>query len=288
MTRCLLSQLSLVVAAVATANGLAAPSTPKPRLRFFNSGTCPYAQRAWIALEESGAEYETIVVDLQDKSQIFLDLYARANPLPDARAKVPVLQVGDDGIREGKDETVALCESQIIAEYIGEIFFTPGGKGSLILPSALDRARARLFTQLCGDRFAYFPLLRAGGSEKADALETFKKGLVDVDTFLRSTGNGPFLFGDRFTLAECNAAPFVQRCCSLLPAFTGPDSDMPGPAVDPLAICDQLRLDRLKKWIEAVLARPSVAATGIPEDILQISTARMLERFSNVEAAGRK
>jgi hypothetical protein len=66
--------------------------------------------------------------------------------------------------------------------------------------------------------------------------------------------DGMFLLGKRFSLAECNTAPFLQRCCAILPEFTG---------VDPLQLCDELGLGRLKGWIEAVLARPSVVKTGV-------------------------
>jgi hypothetical protein len=33
---------------------------------------------------------------------------------------------------------------------------------------------------------------------------------------------GPFLFGNAVSLAESNAAPFVQCVCTVLPALTGP------------------------------------------------------------------
>jgi glutathione S-transferase len=74
----------------------------------------------------------------------------------------------------------------------------------------------RLFTELCGPSFSYFPVLRPKGDQLKFPLDTFKEGLVIVDNFLQSLGrkdgdDGPFLFGEQFTLAECNAAPFLQR-----------------------------------------------------------------------------
>jgi len=232
-------------------------------------------------------------VDLQDKSEEFLNLYARANPLPNARAKVPLLQIGMDrnGADEESDTSVLLCESLIVAEYIAESFAPPDAKtaddgdGGLLPTRAADRATMRLFTELCAPNFSYFPLIRAQGTDDAESkLQTFKDGLVSVDAFLAKAGcgadDGPFLFGTRFSLAECNAAPFVTRCCAILPAFTGgDDGDL---VVDPIEICDELGLVRLKEWIEAVVSRPSVVATSVPKEDMLKSTSQMLERFASM------
>jgi hypothetical protein len=47
---------------------------------------------------------------------------------------------------------------------------------------------------------------------------------VATDAFLtrHGTEEGLFLFGNAFSLAEGNAAPFVQCVCTVLPALTGP------------------------------------------------------------------
>ena len=37
---------------------------------FYDSGSCPYAHRTWLALEEKLLPYETIKVDLQNKSKV--------------------------------------------------------------------------------------------------------------------------------------------------------------------------------------------------------------------------
>lgn len=210
-------------------------------------------------------------MDLQDKPKEFTEAYAKANPLDGARAKVPLLQVLD------KEHEVYLCESIIVAEYIAE-------KNQVLLPQSLEeRAIMRLFTDLCGPSFSYFPLLRAKDEKLVAALKTFREGLTAVDTFLNyhGSGEGPFLFGNTFTLAECNAAPFVQRACVILPAFTGQQID--SVKVNPMDICDELGLLRLKSWMEAVLSRSSVVETGVSEEELVKGTTRMLERFAAME-----
>jgi glutathione S-transferase len=192
-------------------------------------------------------------------------LYAKANPLPGARAKVPLLQ----------DGSAVFCESLVVAEYIAEQYCN-----DLLPPTAQERAIMRLFTELCGSSFSYFPLLRQKDEKLDAAVESFKDGLINVDTFLSKLGNnkGPFLFGSRFSLAECNAAPFVQRACTILPAFTGGAKP-----INPIEICEDLGLTRLKQWIEAVLSRQSVVATGVAKEDMVKSTTKMLERFAAMD-----
>mmetsp|Transcript_15978 Transcript_15978/g.37004 ORF Transcript_15978/g.37004 Transcript_15978/m.37004 type:complete len:139 (+) Transcript_15978:511-927(+) len=135
----------------------------------------------------------------------------------------------------------------------------------------------RLFGEICGSSsFSYFGVLKAskGGDGYDAAVASFAEGLEKAEAFLRATSSndgGPFLFGDRFTLAECNAAPWAQRACFVLPSFTD---------VDPLAICDERGLVRLKAWITATLKRPSVRSIRIPDDEMKESVSRMLERFA--------
>lgn len=209
-------------------------------------------------------------MDLQNKSPEFLDLYAKANPIPNARAKVPLLEVVGQ-------ETV-LCESMVVTEYIAERY----GQSTTLLPSdSADRAKMRLFIELCGSTFGYFPLLKSRDSpeEFESALQTFKDGLSNADAFLKSAhSKGPFLLGDRFSLAECTVAPFVQRCCVVLPAFTGENDSVN--KVDPLQVCDDLGLDRMKQWIESVCGRPSVVSTGVASEDMVRSTTNLLERFA--------
>jgi len=86
-----------------------AATTMNPSYHFFTSTTWPYAQRAWIALLESSVDYEMVNVNLQDKPQEFCDYYALANPIPNARAKVPLLEVLDQ-------RNAFLCKSLIVLQ----------------------------------------------------------------------------------------------------------------------------------------------------------------------------
>lgn len=220
-----------------------------------------------------------ILIDLQDKPKEFCDLYAVANPVPGARAKVPVLEV----VSEEQERVAVITESLVLTDYLGERFPDTG----LIPTSSEDRATMRLFSELCGSSsFSYWGILRAKGDDEkfASAVEEFKQGLISANTFLEKKGlsGGPFLFGDQFTLAECNAAPFVQRACNTLPAFTGEEHGTPT-VVDPIQICDEIGLPRLKEWIIATTARPSVKSIEMAEDEMKGSVSKMLKRFADMQ-----
>ncbi len=157
-------------------------------------------------------------------------------------------------------------------DYLAECFPDAG----LIPTSSADRASLRLFSELCGSSsFSYWNILRAKDDKEKfeSALEEFKQGLINANTFLEAKGDpqGPFMFGEHFTLAECNVAPFLQRACYVLPAFTN---------VDPIEICDEQGLSRLKMWILAVLARPSVKSIELSEEQYKDGVSRMLKMFA--------
>lgn len=174
-------------------------------------------------------------------------------------------------------KTAVLTESMIVAEYLCEQF--PEAK--LLPTDCADRATLRLFLELCGSsaffHFFSIPKARGDSAQFEAAVAALTEGMVNTNSFLeaKGTSGGPFLFGNQFTLAECAAGPFVQRACTILPAFTGEGSGAPYP-VDPMKICDDKGLARLKEWMIATLARPSVKAWKMPEADMKESTARIV------------
>jgi len=179
-----------------------------------------------------------------------------------------------------------ITESLVVTDYLAESYPDVG----LIPTSSDDRATMRLFSELCGSSsFSYWNVLRARGDNEKfqSAVEDFKQGLINANTFLKRKGDsqGPFLFGEQFTLAECNTAPFIQRACNILPAFTcrgdsGPSASF---VVDPIKICEEEGLMRLKEWIIATINRPSVKSIELPEEEMVKSVSNMLKRFAEME-----
>jgi glutathione S-transferase len=81
---------------------------------------------------------------------------------------------------------------------------------------------------------------------------------------------GPFALGERFTLAEMNTAPFIQRLLPVAQHYLG---------IDVLAICTELKAAKLLQWIEATLARDSVASIRVEDGPLIEGFDRMMSRF---------
>mmetsp|Transcript_25568 Transcript_25568/g.38609 ORF Transcript_25568/g.38609 Transcript_25568/m.38609 type:complete len:229 (-) Transcript_25568:112-798(-) len=219
-------------------------------------------------------------IDKLDKPQSFRELYQHANPLPGRSAKVPLLELVED---EHEDNSIVLCESLIISEFVAEHFVNPSNTDIALLPlAAKDRAMLRLFLELCGSNFAYLRLLRAKNMQEFEQERIkLEDGLVEMDTFLSSSrlDSGPFLFGDQFSLAECNIAPFLQRCCAILQDLTEPDYYLP---VHPLSICANRRLVYLEKWIRAVLERPSVENTRPPDAEMSKKRLQLQKRLARL------
>jgi glutathione S-transferase len=233
--------------------GLAVAAVPNKAV-LWNSGTCPYAQRAWIALVEKGIPFDTQTVDLKNKGPAFESLYRRANPNPLMSSKVPVLVV---------DDTHVYTESSVVCEAIEELW----PDAPALLPLDLQaRARVRAFSSVVydsvfdGDRSAYKMAMRKLDSpatwDEQEERRRLCESLAALDTSL--TGPGPFLLGSQFSLAECMTAPFCQRADAVLSHFCG---------VTIVDVCREHGYDRAGAWWKAVLERESVVTTGVsPEE----------------------
>jgi glutathione S-transferase len=115
----------------------------------YDAPRCPYCARVRIVFAEKGIDYETVVVDLDDRP----DWIYEKNPL----GKVPVLEEG----------AFLLPESAVIMEYLEERFPQPA-----LLPATLEeRARARLrierFEHALGNAYYAF---RRGDEDGAERL----------------------------------------------------------------------------------------------------------------------
>lgn len=232
------------------------------KIVLWNSGTCPYAQRAWIALTETGAPFEHKIIDLQNKPADFLDRYAAAvRGDTSARARVPLLEYGD----------CLVVESEDVIKFIGK---TIGPNDSMYPTSDLD-ARSRV------DRFlpafenairGYNQYLTAESESQAEAgKRTFCESLLNLENEIE----GPFCLGETFSVAECYAAPWVHRFAITIPFFRGVE-------MNSMIRCDS----KVAAWMDAVLRRPSVQATSCSKDDLVKSTRRFFVKYVTPGAPG--
>ncbi|MBI4049170.1 MAG: glutathione S-transferase family protein, partial [Devosia nanyangense] len=100
------------------------------KLTLISFPTCPYVQRAIIALKEKHVDFDVVYIDLANKPDWFLAI----SPL----GKVPVLKVEQDDGRVG-----VIFESAVILEYLEET--APGAK--LHPADPLERAQHRAWME---------------------------------------------------------------------------------------------------------------------------------------------
>jgi RNA polymerase-associated protein len=152
-------------------------------ITLYDADRCPYCARTRIVLAEKGIEYETVVVDLDDRPAWIYE----KNPL----GRVPVLE----------EDTFVLAESAVIDEYLEERFPEPP-----LLPAdpgerALARMRIFRFDELSRP---YYAVRR----EQDGARVRLDTQLGKLDALLEAQ---PFLTGSEFGLADVTYVPWILR-----------------------------------------------------------------------------
>lgn len=187
---------------------------------------CPYVQRSAITLQEKGVEYDLQYIDLASKPDWFLSM----NPL----GKVPVLRVGD----------TVVFESAVINEYLDEVY------GPQLHPAdPLKKAEHRSWIEVTGQLGGPgYMLMVAESEESARAAAAKARTTLEV---LEAKIAVPFFSGTAWSLVDGAAAPFLQR-------LWWSEEIQPD-----LAMFDGL--PKVTAWTKALLARPSVQASTIPD-----------------------
>lgn len=146
---------------------------------------CPYVQRAIIALEEKGVDYDRTYIDLADKP----DWFRAISPT----GKVPVMKVDGE----------VLFESSVIAEYVDEV--TPG---SLHPVDPLQKARNRAWMEfgsgILGDIWGFYT------APDVEAFETKRAAIAEKFSRLEAEVKGPFFGGERFGLVDAVYGPVFR------------------------------------------------------------------------------
>ena len=170
----------------------------EPVLTLYDAARCPYCARVRIVLVEKGLEYETVIVDLDDRPAWIYE----KNPL----GKVPVLE----------QDAFVLPESAVIMEYLEERYPEPP-----LWPSdPAERARGRLLVDRFDDLSRPYYALRRGDETAAGKLHEQLGGL---DALLAGQ---PFLTGHEFGLADAAYLPWILRARSSLGIDLEPHSEL--------------------------------------------------------------
>ncbi|KAI3427050.1 hypothetical protein D9Q98_006991 [Chlorella vulgaris] len=218
-------------------------------MQFWAARVCPYAQRGYIALKETGVPFEFKSVDLHDKSPEFVELYRRIVCDDTANAKVPVLIDGE----------LKITESPVVAEYVLRRY----GADTDILPAyPAATAKAKLWAELFGANVgaAQVAILKSDTKAKlAEAEEKMVHALTAMDAFLRSQGSddgGSFFLGKQYSIAEVLTTSLLQRALAYTKAYRG---------VDLWRLVADAKLARLEAWMKAAMERPSAKETAPDE-----------------------
>ncbi|PVU85834.1 hypothetical protein BB559_006797 [Furculomyces boomerangus] len=218
----------------------------KPTL--YTSKICPFAHRVVTCLAETGVDYETSYIDLNNKPEWY--------PLVNPASKVPAMRLPNGEI---------LVESLIIAEYLCDLY----PKFGLMPESPLDRYKVRIFIDYFGSNLLSSPyvLLRNGDNEDKHAkLEEIVKNLHELNRRLvECSPEGPFFLGERFTLADIATFPFIERLYMATKMFGLSIDNIPG-------------LERFYQWTDAVRNRPSYKSTVASYDELVTAYQKYLPK----------
>lgn len=224
------------------------PGDVMPALTLVSFDACPFVQRAAMLLQEQGRTYEINYVDLRNKPEWFLAI--------SPSGKVPVLKVDD----------TPLFESAVILEYLDET----AEQGQLLPKDPVARAQQRMWVSYVSNVMGKGWQVQAAKDEDSaravvgelrEQFATLAKQLPE---------DGPLWGGNTLSMVDVAIAPILQR-------LTWAESLEPT-----LGVFDGL--DRIKAWRDALLARPSMTASIVPD--LEQRSARMLHGLDSWIARG--
>jgi len=167
-------------------------------LELVTNAMCPFAQKAWVALEESKLPYTSREISLygpNGKPPWFL----RLNP----RGQVPVLVVDGN----------AVVDSESILDWIAT-------EAQHMAPP--DACLGEKWRRCIGQRVAAGgkALVLGGGSQEKAILQAALRELEEI----LQEGRGAYAAGGSFSVADAAAVPFMQRLCE---EFDLPGDDTP-------------------------------------------------------------
>jgi glutathione S-transferase len=217
------------------------------KLTLISSATCPYVQRAIIALKEKGAAFDVVYVNLMDKPDWFLKL----SPL----GKVPVVKVE----REGKPDAV-IFESSVIVEFVEET--SPGPKLHPADPveKAQHRAWMEFGSATLGD------LNKLWFAKDQASYDTAREAVIKKLQRLEETVAGPFFAGPSLSCVDTVFGPIFRQIDTV-------------EALTPLGLL--AGLPKVQTWSKALAARKSVQE-AVPDNYAELFAGRLKRMEAHV------
>jgi len=220
--------------------------------KFMSAWFCPYAQRAWIALNHHRVPFEKI--------EALTLKQAPGEALKDVKGyeKHPLLLKHHPSglvptIVDSEEAQPAVYDSLTCVQFAEDLAASGAvdGRSPLLPVEPVQRARARMWTDwvdknLCAP---YYSVLVPKEDERRRA--GFDKLLHGMRTFQASI-KGPFFLGEELSMVDIAAIPWAYRIfsCGIIDLYRGPAFAL-----------DSEELAPLLRWLEACLALDSVSAT---------------------------
>lgn len=202
------------------------------------SWNTPNGQKAVIALEESGADYNYHPIDISNGEQ----------HSPDFRSLSPFGKI--PALISHTTPTVTHFESGAILLHLAELF--------PLLHGATPNERAKVIswtfwqTSQFGPFAGQFGYFSGGNNADPDTIKHFQQLLIRcLDTLEQRLTETPYLAGDRFTVADIASLPWVASKQSYLQRYN---------------VAWRERCPVLQTWADNALKRPSVVkAFSLPK-----------------------
>jgi glutathione S-transferase len=181
-------------------------SSDKPLLELLSAWFCPYAQRAWMAMEIKCPGQFKVTEALKITSPD--GVYSK-----DSLSRIPLLKESNPSglvptiIDRRGDKPVSVYDSLICVEYIDEVFHD-NGTTQLLPGGPFQRAEARMWSnRLNNDIVTTFYMLLLN-QNKVEQDKAANKMLGAVLDFCQNC-KGPFFYGDEISIVDLTIAPWL-------------------------------------------------------------------------------
>jgi len=228
---------------------------PVAPFTLYTTQGCPFAQRARIALLETGLLHDTVEIDLQNKPAWY-----QVNINPASKVPAVVYGVKQDDKSVAPPGSVKLAESLVLVEFFADL----APESHLLPADPVHRAKARFFVSLVSDKFG--PLYN-GWTLRGEGEEALLSSIRQLADELDDAG--PYLLGEEWSIADTAIAPFLGRL--YLSAKHDIGNWVPGDG--PRFLQKAASIPKWERYASAVLARQSFRET-FPEDFLHMILKR--------------
>ncbi|MCP4430242.1 MAG: glutathione S-transferase family protein [Gammaproteobacteria bacterium] len=216
-------------------------------MKLYSAWYCPFAQRAWIALEYKGIDFEYVEVDPYDQTDWWLKT-SRGTAL------VPVLaQVNDNG---GESTIV---ESNRILEYLEDMY---PEQNPIFADQPDQRAEQKYWMDQVSNKITpYFYRYLKDPQEKS-----LNKLLDGLTRFIEAMDQrGPYFSGEKVSAVDICLIPFAYRIVQLLRFYR--DFELP---------VEGESWQRFHRWYQAMLETPAFKNTSTDNDDYE---RRLIEHY---------